>query len=804
MNTHLKAALSVVLAAWMTSAFAQEDGDVLSLSLEDLMGMEITSVSKKSERLQDVASSIYVFTSEDLMKTGATSLHEVLRNVPGYWGTQDEYSSVELSVRNSRTANNINGTVLFLLDGTPMQDLMSSSFNFRNFDLPLDEIDRIEVIRGSGGTIYGANSATGVINIFTKNPEKYDGINVRAEGATPGYLSVSARAGGKVGENLSISGYGKVRNFTGFDSFAGKNDNGESLGINSRFTEDYETTSMISTGLKAVYNFNENAKFSVNTHFNTLQTVDYTSTYEDDALDIFTATIVGDQLFQNDINDRRFVGNIRFDQNFGENHSLFARVSTNSENAFNRLGGGFYTNNTFYDFEIQDNIGLGSFNDLSFGFNYRIVQFDIYDINSNTVINFTDPQAQESLTGAFVQDRVRLLDDKLNITLGMKTENFSLVNDKYYWSPMAKVSFIPTSNLTLWGGFTQSYTTPGFSNTNIELFLFQTAPRETWLAAAQFGVYDAFYDTYLEIAEGQTSTPEEAAALADQLTTDFLSSSLATDLINSTADGLERSNPNYAVRNGSNTVPTKYQAFEFGARTSVSNILTVETNLFYNIISDGIATQSFDEVSEYLESPLQPGRLALYYQYGNYVQGISQGAESMIRWIPSSRLNFEFSHTWVETSWEYQENPDFDINNRHLLSEEELDRTPGTPYTPKHVFRFRGIADLGNNLNVSATFIQSGKFATESRYRFDEERYENIIGSRLEATPSTLIAKNTTRTILSLRVEKGLMDNKLSVYAFGNDLLNDGIFERTNQVFNTTVSQIGRMYGIGLNYQLGN
>src|SRR5688500_1809994 len=106
-----------------------------SLSLEELMNVEITSVSKKSERLQDVASSIYVLTSDDIMKSGATTLHEVLRTVPGYWGAQDEYSSPASNIRVSRTSLGEDGSVLYLLDGTPMQNLINSSFSFRNFDM---------------------------------------------------------------------------------------------------------------------------------------------------------------------------------------------------------------------------------------------------------------------------------------------------------------------------------------------------------------------------------------------------------------------------------------------------------------------------------------------------------------------------------------------------------------------------------------------------------------------------------------------------------------------------------------------
>lgn len=123
---------------------ASFDDSFFDMSLEELLNVEVTSVSKKAERLQDLAASIYVVSAKDIEMSGATNLMEVLRSVPGFWGVQDEYNSVQSSMPNSPTTNGSVGTVLYLLDGTPIQNLMSSTFTFRNFDIPLDEIDRID------------------------------------------------------------------------------------------------------------------------------------------------------------------------------------------------------------------------------------------------------------------------------------------------------------------------------------------------------------------------------------------------------------------------------------------------------------------------------------------------------------------------------------------------------------------------------------------------------------------------------------------------------------------------------------
>lgn len=766
------------------SLFAQDiDENMFDMSLEDLMNLEITSVSKKAERLQDVSSSIYVVTSKDIEHSGATTLHEVLRLVPGYWGVQDEYSNAESNVRYSQVTNGLTGTVLYLLDGTPIQDLMSSSFSFRNFDIPLDEIDRIEVIRGSGGTVYGANSATGVVNIFTKTPDNYDGINARAEGGSAGYVATSLRAGGALSDNFSISGYGKMRLFKGWESLAGQDENGDQVVANSRFTEDFEKIDMFSLGMKAKYKVSEQGAISLNTHYNTLKTIDYSSYFGDDF-----AFSGNDVLVEEDVSANRFVGNLRYDHSFNDNHSLFVRVSSNMENDFNRLSGGFEISNSTYDLEVQDNLSLGDKNDLSVGFNYRINKIDVHDINATSAINYVDPQSTESLKGAFIQDKIKLADGKLNFLVGIKAENYSLVNDDFYLSPMAKVSYIPTENLTLWGGFTQSFSTPGFNNTNIDLFLFQTPSEAAWTQAATQGVYQNAYDA--AIAGGADDATAQAQADA------FIASPTGQATIDATAQGLISSNPSVAVKNGSSTVPTRFRTWEAGFRANIDNQLTFESNFYYTSIQDGIGISPEAAAEQNSESATQPGRLATYYLYGNYVQGTTLGTESTVKIIPVHGVSFELTHSYLKSTWELQENPDFDVNDPAIVTDKDM--TPEVSKVPSHVFRFKGDFDLPRQINFSMSMIYGTKFNTQGNYLTAQERFENIA---LPEANTVMVAPDNDRTIINVRVEKKWLDGDLTGYVFGNDIFNEGIEANARPVFNVTRSRIGRMFGVGLNYK---
>lgn len=729
-----------------TSAMAQEEqnrNEMMEMSLEDLMGIEITSVSKKAERLQDVASAIYVVTKDDINKSGATTLHEVLRNVPGYWGIQDEYNTVETGMRYSAPENGNVGSVLYLLDGTPLLELMGSTFSFHNFDLPLDEIERIEIIKGSGGAIYGANSATGVVNIFTKDADKYDGINVRVEGAAPGYASGSIRAGGKLSENFALSGYGKVRYFKGYGlmpEFDGAqvnvplNDGTGSTSITNAYTEDFEKSTMISLGAKAKLSLAENTSISIRGHYNTLDKGQYTSYIDASGFRPPPMLLVDTKSYKK-TNPNRFTGSLRFDHSFGENNSLFARISTNSENDFVKTSGGYEISNNILDFEIQDNFTLG-INGFSVGVNYRSVNFDIHSITSEEMINYVNPQSSESITGAFIQDKLTLMPEKLDLLLGVKAENYSLVNDKYYFSPMGKISYRPNTNVTLWGGYTQSYTTPGFNQTNVDLLLF-SSPFPTVL-------------------------------------------------------------PNIGVISGSETTPTKFGTSEIGVRFSAKNKVSIESNFFYTQYEDGISPSVNPTFTG--SSPTRPGVPVSYYVYGNYVKGTSLGTETVLKVFPVSGLLLEISHNWLDTKGEYQENNDFDINDPTVVSPEQLDRTPETPFVPNHIFRFKGSYDVSSSFNISTSVVFASEFNTQSDYNYELQRYVSLLGTQFGETGTT-VSENSSRFIFNLRAQKSFMDNAMSVYAFGNDIFNSGIIANTNNLNNVTLNQIGAMYGLGINYK---
>src|SRR5205823_4750640 len=151
-----------------TDALAQMKGPNLTrVSIEDLMNIEITSVSHKEQRAGDVAAAAYVVTQEDIRRSGMTTLPELFRLVPGVQVAQINANKWAVAMRGFN--NLFGGKLLVLIDGRTVYDRLNSGVFWESLDIPLDQIDRIEVVRGPGGATWGANAVNGLINIVTKS-----------------------------------------------------------------------------------------------------------------------------------------------------------------------------------------------------------------------------------------------------------------------------------------------------------------------------------------------------------------------------------------------------------------------------------------------------------------------------------------------------------------------------------------------------------------------------------------------------------------------------------------------------------
>jgi iron complex outermembrane receptor protein len=171
--------------------------DLTGKSIEDLMNIEVTSVSKKEEKLARTAAAIFVITAEDIRRSGATNIPDLLRMVPGLDVAEINGSTWAISSRGFN--DQISNKLLVLIDGRTVYSPLFNGVYWDAQEVPLEDIERIEVIRGPGAAIWGANAVNGVINIISKTAWDTQGALITGGGGTHDRAFGTAQYGGTLG-----------------------------------------------------------------------------------------------------------------------------------------------------------------------------------------------------------------------------------------------------------------------------------------------------------------------------------------------------------------------------------------------------------------------------------------------------------------------------------------------------------------------------------------------------------------------------------------------------------------------------
>jgi iron complex outermembrane receptor protein len=188
----------------------QKPADLADSSLEDLMSIQVTSVSKTEQKLSRIASAVFVITQEDIRRSGSTNIPDLLRMVPGLDVAQINANAWAISARglNGRFSNEL----LVLLDGRSLYTPTTGGVFWDVVDLPLEDIERIEVIRGPGASVWATSAVNGVINIITKTASDTLGAMVVAGGGTVDQGFGTVQYGGKIGSSTSYRAFTKYFN----------------------------------------------------------------------------------------------------------------------------------------------------------------------------------------------------------------------------------------------------------------------------------------------------------------------------------------------------------------------------------------------------------------------------------------------------------------------------------------------------------------------------------------------------------------------------------------------------------------
>jgi iron complex outermembrane receptor protein len=428
LRTGRRRTLGVLAAAAMLSwAFAAasavaEDSStsaLKSLSVEELMNIEVTSVSKTAGRLNTAAAAIYVITHEDVVRSGATSIPEVLRLAPNLQVVQISASNYTITARGfsgNSGDQNFSDKLLVLIDGRSVYSPLYSGVYWDAQDVALEDVERVEVISGPGATLWGANAVNGVINIITRRSAESPGGDVAVGGGNL-EKNATARIAGSVGNDAAFRIYAKGFERASFDSPSGVSaDDGWSK-TQAGFRADWTPTANAVTVQGDVYRANEHQ----------VGTTDQ--------------SIEGANLLA------------RWRRQLAGDSALQIQAYYDQTQRFNGGGGGAFVLST-YDLELQHSFALGSANNIVWGAGERVSR---YGITNTASLLFLPDHRTLNLANAFIQDAIAL-DPKLKLTLGVKLED-----DPYSGAtplPDARLSWTVSDAAFLWSAVSRAIRSP--------------------------------------------------------------------------------------------------------------------------------------------------------------------------------------------------------------------------------------------------------------------------------------------------------------------------------------------------------
>jgi iron complex outermembrane receptor protein len=400
-------------ASGSASALAQTTLDLAHLSIEALGEVEITSVSKRSQPLSEAAAAVYVITHEDIRRSGATSIAEILRLAPNLQVARIDASQYAISARgfNSSTANKL----LVLIDGRSVYTPLYSGVFWDVQDVLPDNIERIEVISGPGGTLWGSNAVNGVLNIITRNAQDTLGTLVSA-GAGNDERNLAVRHGGQLGENASyrLTARGLARQNTFTASGANQHDEWDKKELQLRVDWDHAGDTLM------------------------LSARAYDGSLDQQILD--DKTISGGHLLG------------RWSRQLADDASV--QVQTYYDRTKRVYPGTFGEVLDTYDLDVQHRFPLGTRHDIVWGGGYRLSRDDV---TNSAVLAFLPAQRDLTLANIFVQDSIAL-DEKLQLTLGGKLEHNSYTGLEF--QPNVRLAWSLPEHALLWSAISRAVRTP--------------------------------------------------------------------------------------------------------------------------------------------------------------------------------------------------------------------------------------------------------------------------------------------------------------------------------------------------------
>ena len=423
--------LGVFLLTFSFKAFANNPTDVtqmMNMSLEDLMNTKVTSASGREQKQREVASSMTVISKEDIKRWGAHNIPDLFYHVPGMQVRKIDGNRYFVAIRNF--GNISKGSLLVLVDNVIVFNPLKDGVNWELLPVTLDEIERIEIIRGPGGPLYSSNAVDGVINIITKKTTDKDNY-VATRAGSMHFLQDNVGVGQKLG-NLSVRGFYQGDHDSGFEYQRG-------------YVKDRNTANDQIGGLKAQYDWSPDTSLLLDAKDNEFTGINDGSP---------VATQPGGVTFKRPGYQRAF--SAQFQQKVNDVYDYNVHLDAMSE-ATSYLTGDDEKSNS-YTFNTQHNLKYDFFGSqlTSFGIEARYVKLNDY-------VDFLppgDPHQTQKVDSFFLQDEYRPT-EKLILTAGLRlTGNTDVIpKEGLLYEPRWSAVYLLNDDQSLRAVISKSYRT---------------------------------------------------------------------------------------------------------------------------------------------------------------------------------------------------------------------------------------------------------------------------------------------------------------------------------------------------------
>ena len=408
------------------------EDDIFNLGIADLMNIEVTSASKKVQRVADVGAAVFVITQEDMRRSGTRSIPEALRLAPGVQVARIDANKWAVSIRgfNGRFANKL----LVLIDGRSVYTPLFSGVFWDAQDTILTDIDRIEVIRGPGAALWGANAVNGVINIITKSATDTPGGLVSGGSGTEERGFAEARYGMRLSEATNIRFYAKRLDRDNGMTAAGDQTHDAWHMSRGGFRLDSHTTERDTLTIQGeYYEGNEGGSAS----FPRLPTAS-------------DPTISGTVAVDSGARGGHLLSH--WERTLSDTSGMILQLYyDHSQAAIDGTTGKM----DVVDLDFQHRFALGKKQDIIWGVSYR---FSRDDIENTFALSLLPPQKDSHLTSFFLHDEIALIPEHLSLILGARFEcnNYS----GFEIQPNSRLIWKPTPRHTLWTAVARAMRTP--------------------------------------------------------------------------------------------------------------------------------------------------------------------------------------------------------------------------------------------------------------------------------------------------------------------------------------------------------